>query len=163
VTFRERRWDLPRVFYRARLGIELLHLPLLGTFMGAGSGIVKLILAPGFWEAGWIFEVLCLRTASKCVFNPLAVCCLAIDATAYIAASQVVRMVCVVIAVPLGWYLWGLSGVVWGAALSELPSLGLMYWKLWRSGIVRVPREIVPPALVAAGWLFGLAVSRFLP
>lgn len=161
-TFRERPAELSRVFYRTRLGVELMHLPALGFAMTAGSWIVKLLLSRNFWEAGWLFEVLCIRTAMKCIYNPLQVCCIALDDTRTVAGSVVVRMVWVVISVPLGWHYWGLSGVVWAVAFSETPVLIVLYWSLARARIMRFHRELVPLALVAAGCLAGWLFTRYV-
>lgn len=163
ITFRETPAKLSRVFYRTRLAIDLLHLPALGIGMTAGNGIVKLLLGHRFWDAGWIFQILCIRTAMKCLFNPLSNCCVAIDKTRNVAASNVTRVLWAVIAIPLGWSIWGFEGVVWAVALSELPVLTILYGTLWRARIVRFALEILPLVMVAAGALMGSVLARFLP
>ncbi len=109
-----------------------------------------------------MFEVLCLRSAMKCLFNPLSACCLAIDATRSIAASLAVRTVWVIVSVPLAWYLWGLTGVVWAVALSETPVLiVLLTATLYRSGF-EVPAtraHCLTIALIAVGCGTGAAVQ----
>ncbi len=162
-TFRQDPEGLSRAFYRTRFAVDLLHLPALGIAMTAGAGIVRLLLARSFWDAGWIFEILCIRTAMKCLFNPLSVCCIAIDQTRSIAFSLVVRMVWVVTCVPFGWWLWGLKGVVWAVAFSELPVLIVLYWTLWRARVVRMNLEVLPVLMVLLGCCVGLVVARFLP
>ncbi len=162
-TFRERPDDLSRVFYRMRAVMDLVHLPVLGVAMMAGSGIVKLLLGEGFWGAGWILQILCVRTAMRCLFNPLSSCCLAIDATRSIAASHALRMVWVVATVPLGWHYWGLPGVVWAVALSETPVLGVLYSTLFRAKIIRFQRELLTLAMIGAGCGVGLVAAHFLP
>jgi O-antigen/teichoic acid export membrane protein len=146
-----------------RAVMELLHLPALGFFMTAGSAVVKLLLASSFWDAGWMFQILCVRSAMKCLFNPLSACCLAIDATRAIAASLAVRTVWVVISVPLSFRFWGLDGVVWAVALSETPVLLVLYATLFRARLLRLGRELWPIAMVLAGCAIGLACTRFLP
>jgi O-antigen/teichoic acid export membrane protein len=162
-TFRDDPKALSRVFYRSRLPIDALHLTASGALMMAGSGIVKLLLARSFWDAGWIFQVLCIRTAMKCLFNPLSNCCVAIDATRSISASLVLRMIWVIISVPLGFYYWGLPGVVWAVAFSETPVLIFLYWTLWRARVVRLFRELLPLAFVGIGCAAGWLLSHFLP
>jgi O-antigen/teichoic acid export membrane protein len=162
-AFRERPHDLGRVFYRMRAVMDLVHLPALGVVMVAGSGIVKLLLGQGFWGAGWILQILCVRTAMKCLFNPLSACCLAIDATRSIAASHAVRMVWVVITVPIGWHYWELPGVVWAVALSETPVLAVLYASLLRAKIIRFERELLTLGMIGAGCAAGLVLAHFLP
>jgi O-antigen/teichoic acid export membrane protein len=164
-TFRERPWELSRIFYRTRLAVDALHLPILGMAMVAGSGIVKLILyrSPAFWEAGWMFQILCIRTAMKCLFNPLSVCCTAIDALQSIASALTVRMIWVVATVPLGWHFWGLPGVVWAVAFSETPVLAILYWRLWRAHVVRFHRELLVLVLIGVGCAAGWGLAHFLP
>jgi O-antigen/teichoic acid export membrane protein len=161
-AFRSVSGNLVRSFYRMRAVMELLHMPALGFCMTGGTAIVKLLLSSNFWEAGWMFEVLCVRSAMKCLFNPLSACCLAIDATRAIAASLAVRTVWVIVSVPLAWYLWGLTGVVWAVALSETPVLVVLYATLYRARLLRFSRELLPIALIAAGCVLGLIVTRFV-
>jgi O-antigen/teichoic acid export membrane protein len=162
-AFRERPHDLRRVFYKMRAVMEALHLFPLGIAMVAGSGLVRLVLGRGFWGAGWILQVLCLRTAMRCVFNHLSACCLAIDATRSIAASHALRMVWVVAAVPIGWHYWGLVGVVWAMALSETPVLVVLYAALIRAKLIRWEMELVTLGTVGAGCSAGLLLAHFLP
>jgi O-antigen/teichoic acid export membrane protein len=162
-AFRTAKSDLIRSFYRLRGVMELLHMPALGFCMTAGTGIVKLLLSDKFWEAGWIFQILCIRSAMKCLFNPLAACCIAIDATRAIAFSLAVRTIWVVISVPLAYYQWGLPGVVWAVALSETPVLVILYATLYRAGLLRLGRELWPVAMTLAGCAVGLVFMRFVP
>src|SRR5580692_2273554 len=162
-AFRTAKSDLIRSFYRLRGVMELLHMPALGFCMTAGTGIVKLLLSDKFWEAGWIFQILCIRSAMKCLFNPLSACCIAIDATRAIAFSLAVRTVWVVISVPLSYYQWGLPGVVWAVALSETPVLVILYATLYRAGLLRFGRELWPVAMTLAGCAVGLVFMRFVP
>jgi O-antigen/teichoic acid export membrane protein len=162
-AFRERPHDLGRVFYRMRAVMDLVHLPALGVVMVAGSGIVKLLLGQGFWGAGWILQILCVRTAMRCLFNPLSACCLAIDATRSIAVSHALRMVWVVITVPIGWHYWELPGVVWAVALSETPVLAVLYASLLRAKIIRFERELLTLGMIGAGCAAGLLLAHFLP
>jgi O-antigen/teichoic acid export membrane protein len=163
-TFRDRPWDLSRIFYRSRLPIDLLHVPL-GVGMIAGSGIVKLILykSPAFWEAGWMFQILCIRTAMKCLYNPLSSCCTAIEALRSIASALAVRTIWVVATVPLGWHFWGLTGVIWAVAFSETPVLAILYWRLWRANIIRFHRELLVLVMIGGGCGAGWFLARFLP
>jgi O-antigen/teichoic acid export membrane protein len=164
-TFRERPWDLSRIFYRTRFNLNLLFLPALGVAMVAGSGIVKLILyrSPNFWEAGWMFQILCVRTAMKCLYHPLSVCCTAIEALQSIASGLALRTVWVVATVPLGWHFWGLTGVIWAVAFSETPVLAILYWRLWRAKIVRFHRELLVFVMIGAGSAVGWFLLRLLP
>jgi O-antigen/teichoic acid export membrane protein len=161
-SFRSTTGGLVRSFYRMRAVMEFLHLPALGFCMTAGTAIVQILLSSKFWDAGWMFEILCVRSAMKCLFNPLSACCLAIDATRAIAASLAVRTVWVVVGVPLGWYFWGLIGVVWAVALSETPVLLVLYAALYRARLLRFGRELLPVAMVAAGCALGLVFARFV-
>jgi O-antigen/teichoic acid export membrane protein len=162
-TFREKPQDLSRVFYRMRLVMDAVHLPALGVVMVAGSGIVKLLLGQGFWGAGWILQILCVRTAMRCLFNPLSNCCVAIDETRSIAFSHVLRMIWVVAGVPIGWHYWQLPGVVWAVALSETPVLVVLYVTLFRANVIRFVRELPMLGMIGAGCAMGFVLARFLP
>ena len=81
-AFRDGRTISIRVVLSLRGVMDLLHLPALGVVHdGRQRDREASAWSDGFWEAGWILQILCVRTAMRCLFNPLSACCLAIDAT----------------------------------------------------------------------------------
>ena len=130
--------------------------------MIAGSGIVRLLLAHAFWDAGWMFQILCIRTAMKCIFNPLSVCCTAIDALQSIASS--------IGADDLG----GGHGPDWlaflgperrdlGRSLFGVARFGDLILEAGRAQVIRAHREVLALVMVGGGCAVGWFLSRFLP
>lgn len=162
-TFRENPAELSRTFYRMRLATDPLHLVPLGMAIVAGNAIVHMLLGERFWDAGWMVQILCVRTATRCIYNPLSVCCFAIDALRSMSVSLVVRMVWVIVTIPAGWYGWGITGVLWAVGLSEVPVVLVLYWTLWRARVVRPSFEFMPLGLVGLGCGLGWILCRVLP
>jgi hypothetical protein len=110
-----------------------------------------------------MFQILCIRTAMKCIYNPLSNCCTAIEALRSIASALAVRTFWVVATVPVGWHFWGLPGVIWAVAFSETPVLALLYWRLWRANIVRLHRELLVLVMIGGGCFIGWLLLPILP
>ena len=70
------------------------------------------------------------------------------------------RMVWIVLAIPTGWWLFGLHGLVWAVALSEVPVL-LMLWPPFRRLDLLDPlREGMAAALFVTGAAIGVLFLR---
>ena len=110
-----------------------------------------------------MFQILCIRTAMKCLCNPLTDCCTAIEALRSIASALAVRTIWVVATVPIGWHFWGLPGVIWAVAFSESPVLAILYWRLWRAKVVKFHRELLVLVILGGGCAAGWFLAQLLP
>jgi len=155
-TFRETPKRVKNAYYRARLGIDALHLPLLGFLAGAGQIVVDFLYDERYASAGWMLQILCVRTALRCILEPSASVCVAMGAPRYVTLARLVRAMVIVVAIPAGWhYGGGLPGVVWGVSLAELPVLLVALGSQARLGVLSLPREALAFGLMGAGWLVG--------
>jgi hypothetical protein len=77
--------------------------------------------------------------------------------TRYGLYRNVARAVWVVAAVPAGFWLAGLDGMLLAVALSEVPVLLVLWPAFRRIGLLDVRRELIAPMLFGAGMLLGTA------
>jgi O-antigen/teichoic acid export membrane protein len=152
---RENRSALGEHYYRARLKLDLLAMPLLGVLMTLGPDIVRLLYDPRYHDAGWMLQILAVRVAMQCALQPLGVCLMAMGQPRYHVPAHAGRFVMVWGGIPLGWALGGVQGVLWATAVSELPMLVVFWTAFRRHGLLRLRREAVAPAAIAFGALLG--------
>jgi O-antigen/teichoic acid export membrane protein len=160
---RERREDVGREYYRARLRLDLLAMPLLGATMVFGPLLVGLLYDSRYHDAGWIVRILCLRVAMQCALAPCSVFMIALGHSRQLFIGNISRFFAVWIGIPLGWHLGGLPGVVWATTLAELPMLLVFLRTMQRDGLLRPLRELFAPAAFAGGALASWAAHASLP
>jgi O-antigen/teichoic acid export membrane protein len=160
---RERREDVGREYYRARLRLDLLAMPLLGATMVFGPLLVGLLYDSRYHDAGWIVRILCLRVALQCALAPCSVLMIAVGQSRQLFIGNVSRFFAVWIGIPIGWHLGGLPGVVWATTFAELPMLVVFWRAMQQQGLFRPSRELFAPAAFAGGALASWAVGASFP
>jgi len=150
--------SLREVFYRSRLGLDMAIMPGLGILALSGHYLIELLYDPRYAAAGWMLELLAIRVAMSCVALPSEMCLVALGHPRYSLYQNAARLVWVAGGIALGHHFFGLAGVLWAIALSELPSIAIQWAGLWRARIL-VPRlEARSFALFAAGAAAGALV-----
>ncbi len=142
-------------YYRARLGLDALSQPVLGALTILGPFVIETLYDNRYTEAGWILSAFATRVAMMCVQAPCETCLFSIGQTRYGLYQNLARMLWIVVAVPVGWHLSGLHGLVWAVALSEVPIFFVLWPAFRRAGILKLTRELLALPLFGAG--LGLA------
>lgn len=148
-------------YYFARLRVDAVALTVLGGLSVLGDVVVDLLWDPRYADAGWMLRILCLRVAVACVMLPCEVCLVATGESRFGFARSVVTMIAIVIGVPIGYQLAGTEGLVWAVAISEIPTIFVLWPAAARRGLLSLPRELLAVCFFAGGALLGLAV-RFM-
>jgi O-antigen/teichoic acid export membrane protein len=130
---------------------------------GVGGWIVRLIWDERYWGAASFLPILCLRAATSCLVTPAESCLTALGEPRYGFLRSVLRALSVWIALPIGFHFGGVSGMVWAIAVTELPSLALMWFRFQRIGMLRIERELFAVAVFVAAYLVGSAIVPWLP
>jgi len=150
--------ELRRVYYRARLHLDVVSMTSLGGLSAAGPWVVQLLWDQRYLEAGWMVRILCLRVAMACVLTPCETCLVALGHPRYGFLRNCLRTLGVVAGASLGWRFFGLQGLVWGIATAEIPNFFLLWFAFRRHGLLRVWRELLPVPLFVAGFFAGSAI-----
>jgi O-antigen/teichoic acid export membrane protein len=150
---------LREVYYAARLRTDLLAVPALGGLAVLGDDVVRLLYDARYAEAGWILQALCLRVAMSCILDPCETCLFALGHTRYGFLGNVAMTAWIWIAIPVGWSLAGLEGLVVATSLSGLPILATLWPAFYRLGVLRPEREAIAIASFAAGAGLGWLVQ----
>jgi O-antigen/teichoic acid export membrane protein len=161
-VFREEPERLASVYYKARLAMDAAALTCLGGLMVLGSRVIDLLYDPRYVEAGWMLEVMSVRVALSCMLTPCETCLFSMGHTRYGFYQNLARALWILVAVPLGYELYGVRGVVWATVLSELP-VALVIWPPFaRLKMIRWSREALAVVFFATGVLLGLGVDAGL-
>ncbi len=159
---REEPWRLRDVYYRVRLALDGIALVPIGILVILANDVVHLLYDERYWEAGWMAQALCMRIALNCVLVPAETCLFSLGLTQYSLYRNIGRAVWILAGVPLGWHFFGIAGVVWATATSELPVLVILWIPLWRRKLLRLSREALALVYLAAGLLVGLLLDELL-
>lgn len=159
---REEPGRLAAVFYRTRLGLDGLLLPALGFLMAVAPLVIGLLYDERYALAGWILQVLSVRTAMRCMLEPCSSCVVAIGHPRLETFSHAARACWIAIAIPLGWQIGSLTGVVWASALSEVPVLVVLWTALWSRRLLWVSREALALLMLGGGFLAGWLCTALL-
>ena|GEM_PF-2933753 len=156
---RENKGSLLGVYHKYRLRIDLVALPLIGVLCALSQLIVDLILDHRYSSAGWMLQVLCIRSAIVCVVAPNETYLFSVGHTKYGFFRDMARTISIVTCVPLGWHFFGVHGIVWVVALSEVLNLSIIWFAFFQLGYFRACRELIGPLAFLIGLLFGFLIK----
>jgi O-antigen/teichoic acid export membrane protein len=153
---------LQQVFYRTRLAVDGLVVPALGGLTALGPFVVHLLYDKRYGDAGWMLRLLAVRVAVACLSSPAQFCLFALGHSRYGFFLNLARVVALLLGVPIGFHLAGISGLIWAVTLSEVPALLVVYLGFTRAGLLSVKHELRVPAFYAAGLGLGYACLLLL-
>ncbi|MDB4983499.1 MAG: polysaccharide biosynthesis protein [Myxococcales bacterium] len=154
---------LPELYYRLRLRLDAVSMSGTGLLAGAGGWIVHVLWDKRYTDAAWILRILCFRVAVSLIVGPSETCLFSLGHTRYGFKRSVVRLVAAAVCIPLGWYLGGVRGLVWGTVATEASTVFVIWPKLRELGILRYRRELLSIGIFTAAFALGAAVMPWLP
>lgn len=153
---------LKAAYYRARLAVELLAMPALGGLCALGSVVVQILYDDRYAEAGWMLQLLVIRSAMIVMLAPCETCLFSIGLTKYAFLQGLVRAIWIAAAVPVGYVLYGFPGLVVATALAEVPVLVLLWRPFWREGLLAIHKELRSVLLFGVGFGAGIPVEHVM-
>jgi len=144
--------QLRRIYYRARLGFDAVCVTGLGALAVVGSLLVDLLWDDRYADAGWMFEILCIRVAMSVVLYPCDRCLLAMGEGRYPFYRSLVRAVWILVGVPVGYAYAGIEGLITAAALAEVPVFFVLWPAFYRKRMLRIERELFAFACFGTGF-----------
>ena len=160
-VFQEGADRLRQVMLRTRLAVDAGMILPIAAIMILGGRIVALLYDPRYHEAGWMLQVLCVRLLIVATLSNSESCLIALGHPKYSFMQNLCRTIAMFIAIPVGWSLWGIKGVIWAVALSELPPLVVIWIGLIRNRMFSVAAESRSLLFAGLGALLGFGVLHF--
>ncbi len=141
-------------YYQSRLRLDALAMPAIGGLMALSQFIIDTGWDDRYTAAGWMLELLCIRTAMGIVLDCCEICFIASGQPRWAFFRNLVRTIWVLIGIPIGYQYYGIEGLVWVISLSELPLFFVMFPAFYRTGFLRLSREFLALLFFLVG--FGL-------
>jgi O-antigen/teichoic acid export membrane protein len=160
---REEPQRLPVLFYRARLGIDVLLIIPIAGLMILGDWVVGVLYDERYREAGWMLQALCVRLLMACVLTNTETCLFALGHPQYAFVQSVCRAIWIFVGIPVGWSMMGITGAVWAVALSEVPVIVVLWAGLIRHQVFSLLSELRSVFFAGFGAVLGLGLLRLLP
>jgi O-antigen/teichoic acid export membrane protein len=152
---------LKQVMLRARVATDAGMMLPIAAIMVLGSRIVGLLYDPRYDDAGWMLQVLSVRLLLVATLSNSESCLIALGYPKYALMENSFRTVAMFIAIPVGWSLYGVKGVIWAVALSEIPPLIVIWGGMMKHRMFSVEAESRSLLFVGLGVLMGLGVLHF--
>jgi O-antigen/teichoic acid export membrane protein len=155
--------DKPRlrnVFYRARLGTDILIVLPIAVLMVIGNVLVSLLYDSRYQDAGWMLQILCTRLLMNSVLLGSASCLIALGHTQYEVVQNISRTIWLFIGIPLVWPRYGVTGAVWVVALTEVPVLLVIWFGMTKHNLLLAKYEFRSLMFALVGLLIGCSLLQ---
>lgn len=127
----------------------------------SGQGVVHFLYDYRYQQAGWILQILSVALLTI-PFRMSTQSFLALGIERIFFFLHSIRIVALFCAVPLGFYLYGFPGAVWGIVFSYFVNLPLTIRYASRYGIFEPKRELVTLLAIVPGIVVGELLTVFL-
>lgn len=152
------RHRLQEVFYKTRLGTDALMVTPIAILMVIGDDLVKILYDARYQSAGWILQILCVRLLMTALLVSSASCLVAIGHSRYFFAQNLCRAIWILIGIPSVWPLYGINGVVWVVALTEIPALIVLWQGRIKHGVFSKILELRSVLFILLGLIIGYGI-----
>jgi O-antigen/teichoic acid export membrane protein len=154
---------LRHVLYRIRLGTDIfINIPV-GILTIIGAVLVSFLFDPRYHEAGWMLQILCCRLLMISMLAPMSSSLFALGLTRYSVAQNAGRAAMVLIGIPISWHLYGIRGVVWTVAMSELPVIAVVWYGMAKRDLLSMRFELRSLLFYSFGIVMGYLLLAAIP
>ena len=147
---------------RTRLAIDVALVLPTAILMMLGGHVVALLYDVRYHEAGWMFRILCIRLLMVCTLSNSENCLVSLGHPQYSVMHNVLRAIWILGGIPLGWSRYGIEGVVWAVALSEIPVVVVIWAGMARHRMLSLKSELRSLVFVGTGALVGIGLLNLL-
>jgi O-antigen/teichoic acid export membrane protein len=151
----ERPHDLARAYYRSRLAFDAVLQTSLGGLYALAPWIIDLLYDDRYQAAYPMLQILALRTGFGLMAVPCETALTARGLSVYGFRRNLFVAVSVLLFLPIGHWIAGVEGVLWGSALSRIAALVALWPAARAYGILRIERELLVPVFLGMGYLLG--------
>lgn len=150
---------LRQVLLRTRLVLDACMILPIAIIVVLGARIVALLYDSRYHEAGWMLQVLAVRLLLVATLSNSESCLIALGHPKYSFAQNSCRTIAMFVAIPIGWTLAGIKGVIWGVTISEAPPLVVIWIGLINNRLFSFAAEFRSLLFIGLGTTLGLTVA----
>lgn len=159
----ERPGDIRRAYYEIRRWFDVLVFTCVGGFAAMSHWIVDLLYDDRYLQAGAMMRILAFRTAAAILATVCEACLVAQGASVYSFRYNAVVAPVALVAMPIGGYLGGTTGLLWGAVIARSSGLLVLWPAAWKRGFLRPERELLAVVYLGMGYALGWLAVAVLP
>lgn len=142
------------IYYKIRLRIDLITMPVAGFLFSTGGVVIKLLYDIRYESAGWMLEILSISIVSI-GFMLADQLLLSYGRPKYASLMILIQVVSLYVFVPLCFSYFGLVGAIWAIALNPLLKIFISMVVMKRKCFLNFYREIMLLPLILVGFLIG--------
>jgi len=150
-------------YYQIRLWLDPLMHVSLGGLIGMSDWIIALLYDDRYLGAASMMRVLAIRASLQLLSTVCETCFLARGESKYGFRRNLFVTIMLMIAMPVGHYLDGVQGVLWGSVVARSMALVALWPDAHKRGFLRLSRELLVVPYVGAGYGLGLLFAYLLP
>ena len=161
-----RQASLPRqhlrekILHKRRL-ILITAIPLLAILVGFGDFLILGLYDHRYQDAAWMLPILALGIWPNLLTVTMSPSLLAIGQPLYAAWGNFFKFCYMIIALPVGFSLLGVSGAVIVVACNDFPFYGVVNYGLWREKLTAITQDI-QATLLLIGLITLILLGRHL-
>jgi lipopolysaccharide exporter len=152
--------SIGEIYYAAMRRTAPLYAFGVGCLIGGAPLLVAILYDNRYRGAGLYLSVLAMSAALRLPTLAAAEMMTAVGRIKVTLYLNILRVVWLIVAVPVGYWVQGALGVIFAVGLLELPALAGSWVWLRKIGILKMRNEIFYLAVVCTGAILGLAASR---
>lgn len=152
-----------KVYYGLRAWMDPLVQIGLGGLIALSDWIVDLLYDDRYLSAASMLRILAVRTSVAILAAFCESCFIAHGESEFSFRRNLFVSVVLMIAMPVGSMLAGLSGVLWGSVVARATALLALWPTAHRRGFLRIGRELLALPYLALGYALGKALALILP
>lgn len=156
------RSRLKEVLYKTRLGLDFSIVLPIGILMVIANSVIALMYDSRYYAAGWILQILCLKLFMIAMLSISENCLFALGKPKYLVVQNTCRAAWILFGIPLAWNSYGLTGVVWVVATTEIPVFAVLWYGMAREKLLSPLLEARSVVFLLLGVLVGVAINHFL-
>jgi O-antigen/teichoic acid export membrane protein len=159
----QRPAELADAYYKVRLWFDLLLFTGLGGFAAMSEWSIALLYDERYAAAAEVMQILTFRAAVAALATLCEVCFVAQGASIYSFRYNLFVTIAMIVAMPVGGYFWGVSGLLWATVIARATGLLALWPRAHRHGFLRPARELLAVAYLACGYALGWLAVQVLP
>lgn len=153
-VFRKQPTNLKNAYYRFHMLVAAFTYVCAGVFMVSGHTIINILYDQRYQQAGRILEILAVALLTL-PFRMATQSFLLLGAARLYFYLNTTRMLSLFAAIPIGFYIWGFTGALWGVVLSYFSSLPIIILYAARFGLFDFQKELLTLSALVLGLISG--------
>lgn len=159
----ERRREFTKAYYLSRAVFDTLVHAGLGGIAALAPWIIHVMYDARYQGAAAMLRLLAVRCSIGLWATPCEVALVAMGLSKYGFRRNLFVAVATMVCMPVGAAVGGPTGLIWGSAVARVAGIAALWPAAREQGVLHLGRELLVPAMLAAGFGLGTGLLWILP